>query len=205
MPGQYIVTFNRVADSLRAETESRERRQGFEAEHVYKRAVEGFSAELSPGQVTRLEADPEVAAGPPTARFGPWPTWSPGSPRRPRRQADRSGHHASARSGSEANGAVIDTGVDLDHPDLNASSGRNCVDASAPADDDNGHGTHVGGTIVAENDGSGGGRGAGNEGVRREGARRRWERDHPQVICGIDWVTSTPTTAIPPTTSPSPT
>ena len=62
VPGQYIVTFNRVADSLRAETESRERRQGFEAEHVYKRAVEGFSAELSPGQVTRLEADPEVSA-----------------------------------------------------------------------------------------------------------------------------------------------
>ena len=51
--------------------------------------------------------------------------------------------------------AVIDTGIDLDHPDLNASDGKNCIDTSAPADDDNGHGTHVAGTIAAENDGSG--------------------------------------------------
>jgi subtilisin family serine protease len=51
---------------------------------------------------------------------------------------------------------VIDTGIDLDHPDLNvdASRGFNAFttgrDAGAP-DDGNGHGSHVAGTIAAIN------------------------------------------------------
>src|SRR3712207_7762704 len=40
------------------------------------------------------------------------------------------------------------------HPDINAVDGKNCV-ASAPAQDDNGHGTHVAGSIAAKNNGSG--------------------------------------------------
>jgi len=32
-----------------------------------------------------------------------------------------------ARSASGANVAVIDSGIDLDHPDLNAAAGPNCV------------------------------------------------------------------------------
>ena len=49
--------------------------------------------------------------------------------------------------------AVIDTGVDLDHPDLvkNLLPGMNFVDPSSQPWDDNHHGTHVAGTIVAEN------------------------------------------------------
>lgn len=49
--------------------------------------------------------------------------------------------------------AVIDTGVDLDHPDLvrNLLPGVNFVDSSSPPWDDNSHGTHVAGIIVAEN------------------------------------------------------
>jgi subtilisin family serine protease len=49
--------------------------------------------------------------------------------------------------------AVIDTGVDLDHPDLvrNLLPGMNFIDASSQPWDDNHHGTHVAGIIVAEN------------------------------------------------------
>lgn len=49
--------------------------------------------------------------------------------------------------------AVLDTGVDLDHPDLikNLLPGVNFVEPSKTPQDDNQHGTHVAGIIAAEN------------------------------------------------------
>jgi major intracellular serine protease len=49
--------------------------------------------------------------------------------------------------------AVLDTGCDLDHPDLinNLLPGYNFVNPGSPPVDDNGHGSHVIGTLVAEN------------------------------------------------------
>lgn len=49
--------------------------------------------------------------------------------------------------------AVVDTGIDIDHPDLvdNLKGGATFVSRSKGYDDDNGHGTHVAGTIGAVN------------------------------------------------------
>ncbi len=49
--------------------------------------------------------------------------------------------------------AVLDTGCDLDHPDLkeNLLEGINFVDRDKPPIDDNGHSTHVIGILVAAN------------------------------------------------------
>src|SRR4029079_3192825 len=65
---------------------------------------------------------------------------------------------ASADTSQETPGvaiAVIDTGIDLKNPDLNAVEGTNCMTPGASAQDDHGHGTHVAGTIAAGNGGSG--------------------------------------------------
>lgn len=53
--------------------------------------------------------------------------------------------------------AVIDTGIDMCHPDLAANylEGTNFVDSSQPPRDDNGHGTHVAGIIAAPQNGTG--------------------------------------------------
>jgi subtilisin family serine protease len=54
-------------------------------------------------------------------------------------------------TGEEVKVAVIDTGVDLLHPDLQGRllPGRDFIDDDDTADDENGHGTHMAGTIAA--------------------------------------------------------
>lgn len=59
----------------------------------------------------------------------------------------------SSTTGHRIKVGVIDTGVDFNHPDLKQSLGRgiNLLNRSALPFDDNGHGTHIAGTIAAAN------------------------------------------------------
>jgi subtilisin len=86
--------------------------------------------------------------------------------------------------------AVLDTGIDLAHPDLVVAGGRNCASGKSYADG-NGHGTHVAGTIGAKDDANG------VVGVA-PGARlwavrvlnNNGSGSWSSIICGVDWVTA---------------
>jgi subtilisin len=88
--------------------------------------------------------------------------------------------------------AVIDTGIDLSHPDLSpVNNGTNCITPTANANDDNGHGSHVAGTIAArDNDigvvGVAPGASLYAVKVLDSAGGGAWS----SVICGIDWVTA---------------
>jgi subtilisin family serine protease len=108
------------------------------------------------------------------------------------------GTTSTAREASTANVAIVDTGIDLGHPDLNAAGGTNCVTPGAPADDDNGHGTHVAGTVGARNDGAGVlGVAPGTRMYAVKVLDAAGSGSYAAIICGIDWVTSTRTDADP--------
>ncbi|KAB1198696.1 MULTISPECIES: S8 family serine peptidase [Haloferax] len=69
--------------------------------------------------------------------------------------------HSGGATGAGAHVAIIDSGIDSDHPDLrgNLGAGKAFVSARGPYakpwDDDNGHGTHCAGTADAVDNGTG--------------------------------------------------
>ena len=192
--GGEIVVFEARTDRAAAtETAEREDALGFDAEHRFRRALRGFSADLTPEQADALRADPEVAAVVPNRRVhalaatpaAPGETVPPGVRRIGAATA------TTVRQAADGAVAVIDTGIDLDHPDLNAQAGKNCVDAAGSADDDNGHGTHVAGTIGARNQGNGVvGVAPGTKVLAVKVLDANGEGYLADVICGIEWVTA---------------
>lgn len=90
----------------------------------------------------------------PTPTSAPTPTPTPGTQPLPWGIARISADDAWGTStGAGVKVAVIDTGIDTDHPDLNDNLAGclNFIQPSKTCEDDNSHGTHVSGIIAAEN------------------------------------------------------
>ena len=196
---RYIVVYEDSVRAPDAATQRRERAQRFRADHRFGQVVKGFSAKLSHGQVSHLRHDRAVAAVVEDRRLHATQTTPVRSGETVPTGVRRIGA-ATATAVREASGArvaVLDTGIDLDHPDLNATAGVDCVDGrrgNRAHKDASGHGTHVAGIIGARNDGDGVvGVAPGTEvvAVKVLGRRRGgWTSD---LICGIGWVTATRT------------
>jgi subtilisin len=183
--GGYIVVLKGAANPAEAA-----RRQGAKVRHLYRHALNGYSTDLTASQAARLRNQPGVAAVVADQTFHISAQTLPTGINRIDGELSST---QSGNGGGEVNVdiAVIDTGIDLDHLDLNASNGTNCVTPGTPADDNNGHGTHVAGTAAArDND-------IGVVGVA-PGARvwavkvlnAAGSGTTSQIVCGIDWVTA---------------
>jgi subtilisin family serine protease len=187
----YIVVLNDATDAA-VTTAALEKRGGFTARYKYKTALKGFAANLSSSQLQQLRADPRVnfiSADGVVQAVGSYVPIAPGdfAPTGVRRIGAAIGQTQVKVQGATT--AVIDTGVDLNHTDLNVTSGTNCITPGNPAQDDNSHGTHVAGTIGARNQGSDVvGVAPGTKIFAVKVLNSGGSGTFAQVICGIDWV-----------------
>jgi subtilisin family serine protease len=184
----YVVVLKGSAGSAEVVARRHAGRFGASVTHVYRNALSGYSATLSPGRVAALRADPSVAAVVPDRTLRIQAQTMPTGINR------IDGELSSTVSGNGSGDvnvdvAIIDTGIGP-NSDLNIVGGTNCVGGSS-FNDDNRHGTHVAGTVAARDNVDG------VVGVA-PGARlyavkvlnAQGSGSISQIICGIDWVTA---------------
>ena len=152
----YIVVFRDAAVArtrVSANAKSLVDRHGGSVARTYSSALRGFEVRASEKVAARIAADPSVAfveqnhtvhgdrAPRPTRRRGAWTASTSATCRstRPTRTRTRP---------ANVHAYIIDTGIRISHNDFGgrATSGFDAVDGGS-ADDCNGHGTHVAGTV----------------------------------------------------------
>ncbi|HET7454772.1 MAG TPA: S8 family serine peptidase [Solirubrobacterales bacterium] len=209
----YIVVFEDHVAAPAALASSQVRHYRGELGFVYRYAIKGYSAELPKAAVPALERDPRVdyvsdgevpvfaeEIGLETEDHQGVELEADAFPTGIRRT------FATANKGLDIDGvddvranvdvAVIDTGIDQTHPDLNVvartdctGAGESCLDNTGT--DENTHGTHVAGTIAALDNGFGV--------VGMAPGARLWSvkvlggaggNTVEDVIAGVDWVTA---------------
>jgi subtilisin len=187
----YIVV---LRDGVPAGEVAREhaRRHGAEVSHVYRSAVAGYAARVAPARAAALRRDFRVLFVQPDGAVQATAQSLPTGIDRVDAERSATARIDGVDERIDVDVAVIDTGIDLDHPDLNVhrAGAKNCSTGRS-ANDGNGHGTHVAGTVGALDNG------AGVVGVA-PGARlwpvrvlnNQGSGSWSSVICGVDFVTA---------------
>ena len=160
--------------------------------------VNGFAAKLSKSQlavlksdkrVLRIEQDQMITLSPIHAYKG-----KPGGGGGGSDPAQETPWGITRVGGGSYNGSatawIIDSGIDLDHPDLNVDVARSkSFLRRGDADDENGHGTHVAGTVAAKDNSIGVvGVAPGATVVAIRVLNRRGSGFNSDIISGIDYV-----------------
>lgn len=195
IPGQYVVVLKDGVDAS-AVIAAHEQLAGAEVLHRYRYALTGYSARLSSDGVRLVRADPLVASVVPDYE-AQVVTGQPVPTEIDRIDTDLSSTLAGDGTGSvNSDIAIVDSGIDLDHPDLNVAGGVNCLEPGSPGnngtyDDVFGHGTHVAGIAAAKDDDVGV--------VGAAPGARLWSVRSVDAggfatistqLCGVDWVTA---------------
>ncbi|MER8153851.1 S8 family peptidase [Streptomyces sp. NPDC094472] len=192
--GSFIVML-KGGKTVKAAAEGKDlaEQYGGKLSRTYDSAINGFSASgLSDTEAKRLAADPSVAKVVQNHRYtvkgtqeNP-PSWGLDRIDQEDTEGDKAYNYPDS-AGEGVTAYVIDTGVRTSHKDFEgrATSGFDAVDNDDSADDGNGHGTHVAGTIAGA-----------EHGVAKKAkvvAVRvlddQGSGTTEQVVAGIDWVT----------------
>jgi len=186
----YIVVLeDRVADPNAVADELVTKHRG-RKDRVYEKAIKGFAARLSEKDALEIASDSRVKyveedgyVSIDTTQSGA--TW--GLDRIDQRDLPLSGTYTYNVNGSGVKAYIIDTGINFAHVDFGgrAVSGFDAVDGGT-ADDCNGHGTHVSGTVGGATYGVA-------KGVTLVGVRVldcSGSGTNSGVIAGVNWVAS---------------
>jgi subtilisin len=165
---------------------------GVRTDRTFNGTVKGYSARLTSGQLAALRADPHVASVVPdgiislTGQTQPTGVRRVFGPLNPIAKIDGKDERV------DADVAIVDTGIDRTHPDLNVVGGVNCSTTNRAAwYDSNGHGTHVAGIVGALDNGIGVVGVA--PGVRLWSVRILDPAGNGLIswyVCGLDWITA---------------
>jgi subtilisin len=190
--GRYIVVLDDAA-APGAVAAAHERLFGATVDHVYRSAIRGYAAAMPQSAAERVAALPVVESVQADARVEATAQTTPTGIDRANADASPTAAIDGADNRVDVDVAVIDTGIDLDHPDLNVyrAGATNCALLGISPDDQHGHGTHVAGTVGALDNGAGV--------VGMAPGARVWPvkvlnaagvGSTSDVVCGIDYVTA---------------
>jgi subtilisin family serine protease len=209
IPGQYVVVLNEPgvikANSMmkydeavlyakkQAETIMKDNRVSVDKiKQAYGSALMGFCASLTDQEASALRADKRVsyieADRMIFLKIDAKPT-----PVQPAQTVPYGIVRVGHASGIGKTAWILDTGVDLDHPDLtvNTTLQKNFIDPASTADDDNGHGTHCAGIVAAIDNTIGViGVASGATVVPVKVLARNGSGAYSVVIAGVDYVAS---------------
>jgi hypothetical protein len=192
----YIVVLHDDEPSPAAAAREIAAQFGGEVGFVYSHAIKGFSITVPPQAVSGIERNPRVKyVEADQLHYAVAQTVPTGIQRIFAPKNTNIGIDGSDDMRVDVDVAVIDTGIDFQHPDLNVVGGINCTvsifnpTCVSGGDDDHYHGTHVAGTIGALDNGEG------VVGVA-PGARlwavkvlnKRGSGYTSWIVAGIDWV-----------------
>lgn len=156
IPGQYVVVLKKLPTLAAVSTEINTlsadlEKKGVDVVDTFNK-VGGFvlktNETAAPAIVNQLKADPQVAAVEPDKKVVAFANAVPTGINR------IDGDLSKTKSGDGSDDvnvdiAIIDTGIQLNHPDLNVFKDVSFV-GTTNGNDDNGHGTHVAGTAAAK-------------------------------------------------------
>jgi subtilisin family serine protease len=155
VPNQYIVVLKDSVQHPGAVAERHAKNRGAGIRHVYRHALQGYAAALAPAEVKAVARDPQVAYVEPDVRGGVASQATPiGIDRIYATGNESLDIDETDDARIDVDVAVFDSGIDLEHPDLDVVSSVDCNGGIPPTcveggDDVYGHGTHVAGIIGA--------------------------------------------------------
>ncbi|HVT44610.1 MAG TPA: S8 family serine peptidase [Thermoanaerobaculia bacterium] len=150
--GQYIVVLESHVSDVAPTARGLAAQHGGTVDHVYQHALRGFSTRMPAASAQNLSRSPLVSYVEEdgvmrTVATQNNATW--GLDRIDQRSRPIDGNYNYDFTGTGVNAYIIDTGIRLSHSDFGgrAVTGFDAVTSGGTADDCNGHGTHVAGTV----------------------------------------------------------